>query len=219
MQIPIQRIGKQITRFFPYLVILILLLLLNRQCKKTDNVFSFYENEKQEVEYYKNKLGSVTASVNASELSNKQLKKLVLQKDDSLKKLVSEFSGVKTIVKTHTVFERDTIYIPFETEVPCEFDLSGKFRSDKWIGFDYTLDNKSLSLHNINVPNEITIITGTKRNWFLGKQYLTTDITNSNPYVKTQEIQSIVVPVPVEWYNSKWVWFGAGVVGGVLISK
>lgn len=218
-QIPIQKIWKQITRYFPYLVILVLLLSLNRQCQETKSVYSFYENEKQEVEYYKNKLGTVTASVTASELSNKQLKELILKKNDTLKKLASEFRQIKTVTKIKEVVKIDTVKVPFEVQIPCEFERLGKYDADSHFTFNFSLNQSGFSLSDISVPNTQTIITGSKRNWIFGKQYLTTDITNSNPYIHTKEMQTIVVPVKTEWYNNKLVWFGLGAVGGIMIAK
>ena len=80
MQIPIQKITKKITRYFPYLVILVLAILSFKQCEKSEDAIAFLENQKQEVKVYKNKIGTLTATVNSYELSNNQLKKLVLQK-------------------------------------------------------------------------------------------------------------------------------------------
>lgn len=207
------------SRFFPYLVILILLILLNRQCKATERVTDFYNNEKQTVKVYKNKLGTLTASVNASELSNKQLKELLLKKNDTLKKLASEFRQIRTVTKIKEVVKIDTVKVPFEVQIPCEFERLGKYDTDSHFTFNYSLNQSGFSLSDISVPNTQTIITGTKRNWIFGKQYLTTDITNSNPYLQTQEVQTIVVPIQVEWYNNKLVWFGLGAVGGIMIAK
>lgn len=219
MQIPIQKIAKQIARFFPYLVILILLVLLNRQCQNTENVFAFLENERQEVRFYKNKLGTVTATVTASELSNKQLKELLLKKNDSLRLLASEFHKIRTITKIKEVIKIDSVNVPFLVEIPCEFERLGKYDTDSHFKFDYVLNQSGFSLSNIEIPNTQTIITGTKRKWIFGKQYLTTDITNTNPYINTTEVQSVVIPIKNEWYNSKWLWLGAGFVGGVLTSR
>lgn len=222
MEIPKPNIYKLFNLFFkaiPYIVIVILILLLNRQCKATERVTEFYNNEKQTVKVYKNKIGTLTASVNASELSNKQLKELLLKKNDTLKKLASEFRQIRTVTKIKEVIKIDTVKVPFEVQIPCEFERFGKYNTDSHFKFNYSLNQSGFSVSDITIPNETTIITGTKRKWIFGKQYLTTDITNSNPHIKTTEIQSVVVPVEVEWYNSKWLWLGAGVVGGVLIAK
>lgn len=208
---------EKIKTILPYAIILLLLVLLFKKCDDEKKAIDLYVLENQKVKTYKNNLGTITSTVQALELTQKQLKQMVLQKDDSLKKLVSEFNKAETIVKWKTKYIRDTILVPFEVLVDCDFDITGKFRGDKWIGFDYNINNSHLSLMNVSVPNETTIITGTKRNWIFGKQYLTTDITHSNPYIKTEQVQSIVIPVQQEWYNSKYVWFLAGLGGGLLL--
>ena len=219
MQIPVQKITKKITRYFPYIVILVLAILLFKQCEKSENAIAFLENQNKEVKVYKNKIGTLTASVSSSELSNNQLKKLVLQKNDSLKLLASEFNKVKYITTIKEVTKIDTVYIEFGTEIPVQFERFGKYDIDSHFKFNYALNQSGLSLSDIEIPNKQTIITGTKRNWIFGKQYLTTDITNSNPYIQTTEIQSVVIPVGNEWYNSKWLWFGVGAVGGALLAN
>lgn len=222
MKLPKPNIDKLFNLFFkaiPYIVIVILILLLNKQCKATENVTKFYHNEKQTVELYKNKIGTLTATINASELSEKQLKELILQKNDSLKLLAKEFSKVQYVTIIKEVIKIDSVKVPFNVEIPCEFERLGKYDTDTHFKFNYALNQTGLSLSDIEIPNKQTIITGTKRKWFLGKQTLHADITNSNPYIQTQEVQTIVVPVQTEWYNNKWVYLGIGAVGGVLLSK
>lgn len=219
MQTLIQVIMKATLKLIPYLIIAVLVLLLFRQCRVTEDIYTFLENERQEVQVYKNKLGTLTNSVNASELSNKQLKELLSKKDDTLKKLMSEFKEVRNAVKIQEVVRIDSVFVPYEFDIDCEFKRFGKYDTDSHFKFDYSLNKTGFSLSNIEIPNTQTIITGTKRNWIFGKQYLTTDITNSNDYIKTKEVQSVVIPVSVEWYNNKWLYLGLGLSAGVLIAK
>lgn len=222
MELPKPNIYKLFKLFFkaiPYIIIIILILLLNRQCKETERVTDFYNNEKQTVKVYKNKIGTLTATVTATELTNKQLNDLLLKKNDTLKKLASEFNKIRYVTKIKELVRVDSVRVPFEVEIPCEFERKGVYDTDKYFNFNYALNQSGLSLSDISVPNEQTIITGLKRKWIFGKQTLHTDITNSNPYLQTKEVQTIVVPIQVEWYNNKWFWFGAGVAGGVFISK
>lgn len=213
------KIAKVIKRIFPYLVIAVLILLLNRKCQDYDRVENLYLSESNKVELYKNKLGGMTATISALELSEKQLKETILQKNDSLKKLTSEFNKVKYVTIIKEVVRVDSVKVPLEVQIPCEFERLGKYDTDSHFKFNYALNQTGFSLSNIEIPNEQTIITGLKRKWVFGKQTLHTDITNTNPYIHTKEIQTIVVPVEVEWYNNKFVWFGLGAVGGVLIAK
>lgn len=213
------KIAQVIKRILPYLVIAVLILLLNRKCQDYDRVENLYLSESNKVELYKNKLGGMTATVQALELSEKQLKETILKKNDSLKKLAEEFSKVKYITVIKEVVRVDSVKVPFEVQIPCEFERLSKYDTDSHFKFNYALNQTGFSIYDIEIPNEQTIITGLKRKWIFGKQTLHTDITNTNPYLHTKEIQTIVVPVKVEWYNNKFVWFGLGAVGGILIAK
>lgn len=213
------KLQKTIAKIIPYAIIVILLLLLFKQCEKSKRLSEFALNESRKVELYKNKIGTLTATVKVSELTEKELKKLVLQKNDSLKKLASEFKKVQYITIVKEVVKIDSVKVPFEVEIPCEFERLGKYDTDSHFRFNYALNQSGFSIYDITIPNEQTIITGLKRKWIFGKQTLHTDITNTNPYIHTKEIQTIVVPVKVEWYNNKFVWFGLGAVGGIMIAK
>src|SRR5690606_17758064 len=114
---------EKIKTILPYAIILLLLVLLFKKCDDEKKAIDLYVLENQEVKIYKNKLGTITSTVQALELTQKQLKQMVLQKDDSLKKLVSEFNKAQTIVKWKTKYIRDTILVPFEVFVDCDFDI------------------------------------------------------------------------------------------------
>lgn len=219
MKINPLKLQKTIAKVIPYLVIAVLLLLLNRKCQDYDRVENLYLSESSKVEMYKNKLGGMTATISALELSEKQLKETILQKNDSLKKLASEFNKVRYITVVKEVVRVDSVRVPFEVQIPCEFERLGKYDTDSHFKFNYTLNQTGFSIYDIEIPNEQTVITGLKRKWMFGKQTLHTDITNTNPYIHTKEIQTIVVPVKVEWYNNKFVWFGLGAVGGIMMAK
>lgn len=222
MELPKPNIYKLFKLFFkaiPYIVIIILILFLNRQCEETERVTDFYNNEKQIVQVYKNKIGTLTATVTATELTNKQLKDLLLKKNDTLKKLASEFNRIRHVTKIKEVIRIDSVKVPFEVEIPCVFERKGFYDTDSHFKFNYALNQTGFSLSDISIPNEQTIITGTKRKWIFGKQTLHTDITNSNPYLQTKEVQTIVVPIEKKWYENQFLWLGVGAVGGVLLTK
>ena len=170
------------------------------------------------VQYYQNKLGTITATKKVLQLSNKDLKKLIYFKDSELNELRKEFAKVKTIVKTKTIVIIDSVPVPFDVRVPCDFERKGK-HLDKWLQFDYAVNQDGFNISKFTIPNDQTIITGFKRKWFLGKQTYVTDITNSNPYIKTIEVQTIQVVVPKRFYDTRLFNIGVGFIGGVLISR
>lgn len=168
--------------------------------------------------HYKNKIGTLTASKNVLKLEKSELKELVYKKDDTLNTLRKEFSKVKAIVKTKTVTIIDSIPVPFEIRVPCDFERKGK-HIDKWLQFDYAVNQNGFNISDFTIPNEQTTITGFKRKWFLGKQTYTTDITNTNPFITTVDVQTIEVVVPKRWYDTRLFNISLGVVGGFFLAK
>jgi len=170
------------------IVIVILLIIISisvDECgKHQKQSISATKQLTDSTKYFKNKLGTETASKIALETSNDLFKNEILKKDLELKKLADEFSRVKSVVKYKTQIQIDSIPIYFTDSIPCDFNLVGKY-DNKNFKFDWNIDNKKFELKNIDIPNETTIITGFKRKWFLGRQTLTTDIANSNPLLKT----------------------------------
>ena len=168
--------------------------------------------------HFKNKLGTITATKKVLELEKKDLKELIYSQDTTLNALRKEFAKVKTIVKTKTIVIIDSIPVPFEVRVPCDFERKGK-HLDKWLQFDYAVNQDGFKISDFTIPNEQTTITGFKRSWFLGRQSYVTDITNTNPYIKIVEVKTIQVVVPKRFYDTRLFNIGVGFIGGVLLTK
>ena len=56
-------------------------------------------------------------------------------------------------------------------------------------------------------------------NGFLGKQTITTDIANTNPFISIKNIQSVEITTPEPWYKKWYVWLAGGIAGGVILSQ
>jgi len=169
------------------------------------------------VTHYKNKIGTTTASIKTLQLDNKQVKDLLTKKDAELAALASEFEKVRSVVKYKTVTQIDTIQIAYKDTVPCIFERTGEIKK-QWYSFGYRSNQKGVEIDTLSFPNTSTVITGIKRKWFLGKETVTTDITNSNPYIKVTNIKATEVVLPVPWYKKWWLWLAAGVAGGLLVN-
>lgn len=202
------------------IVILTVALLLSVQrCNYiAGNAEANYSALTDTVTHYKNKLGTVTASMGTLQLDNNQVKDLLLKKDSELAALASEFAKLHSVVKYDTDITLPPVSIPFKDSVPCVFSRTDSVKH-KWYSFTYDVDQKGLKIDSLIIPNTATVITGTKRKWFLGKETVTTDITNTNPYVKVTGITAAEVVLPVPWYKKWYVWLAAGVVGGFVLSK
>ncbi|WP_159799233.1 DUF6549 family protein [Flavobacterium sp. MK4S-17] len=170
------------------------------------------------VRYYKNALGTQTASIKTLQLTEKQLKEIIIKKDNTLKALASEFAKVKSVLKYKTVTRIDTVKVKYTEMIPCEFERSGS-RVNKWYSFNYYSNENGIIIDSLTISNTTAVITGIKRKWLLGRQTITTDITNSNPYIQVNDIKSAEIDIPEPWYKKWYVWFTIGVIGGILSSN
>jgi len=219
MQIDLIKIGERAMKILPWVIVLVLASMLFTECDDNKVLEKNLKYQTTATTYYKNKLGSVSASNEALQYTKKQLKENLLQKDDSLKKLASEFAKVKSIVKWKTKTEIDSILVPFEVKAPCDFERSG-ITQNKWYEFNWKANQDGFKVSDFKTFNETTVITGMKRKWFWGPQTITTDITNTSPYYKLPEnLQSIETKEEVKWYQSTLFKFGLGAIAGYLITK
>lgn len=199
--------------------ILLTTLLCSVECSRRKDKQLANENLKamlDSVRYYKNRLGTHTATVKVLQLDKKNLQQQVINRDKQLSALSKEFTSVKNVVKIKEVARFDSIYLPFREKIPSGFTIKDTINTKQY-GFTYKIDSAGLSLQNFTIPNETTIITGYKQKWFLGRQTITTDVTNSNPYISTESIVSAEVVVPEPWYKKWYVWLAAGLITGVLV--
>jgi transcriptional regulator of met regulon len=148
-----------------------------------------------------------------SENQSEEIKKL--KKDLDLK-------TVDVLVKYKSVFKYDTINHVFRQQLPCD-DFVDSFKVDSThFKFDAVMTNKRLSLYNIEVPNQQSIIIGEKKKGWLRSSDYSVVITNSNPNIKGERLEAYTFKPSPKWYNSykfKGALFAAGVIGGFLLAK
>lgn len=204
----------------PYIIIaalVVALLFTVQRCHHVaSNADANYNALTDTVKHFKNKLGTVTSSISTLQLTNKQAKDLLFKKDAELAALASEFSKVHAVVKYDSNLKIDTLAVPYHDTVPCIFERSGVIKK-QWYSFGYKSNQKGVEIDTLSFPNTATVITGTKRKWFLGKETVTTDITNSNPYIQVTNIKAAEVVIKVPWYKKWYVWLAGGLVGGMLL--
>ena len=197
--------------------LLLTVLILMNKCNNDNKIKdSLADNLNSKTTYFTNKLGTQTATIKTLQLDKNILKNEIVKKDKELQALVKEFSRVKSIVKYKTTTTIDSILIPFDKPIPCAFSTKGTFKNDCF-NFDYDLTQNSFVLNDFLLENETTVINGFKRSWFLGKQYATTDVINSNKCVKTSEMKSYEVVIPKRFYDTRLFNIGVGLTAGLLM--
>lgn len=209
-------------KYIPYIVIALLVLLLLaacQECSKRDKITNKnLEALTDSIQFYKNSIGTQTASIRTLQLDKNQLQKIVINKDNELASLAKEFSKIRTAVKFQTVTQFDTIQIIYKDTVPYIFDRSGKV-SDKWYSFKYSSDQSGVKIDSFKTWTSANVITGTKRKWLLGEQTVKTDIILSNPHMSVTSITAAEVTIPTPWYRKWYVWLAVGAAGGFIATK
>lgn len=181
---------------------------------ETDNMIAMSDT----IHYYINKLNTETASVKTFKFDKLQLEKSLLERDKQLASLASDFTKLNYLTKYASAAIIDTIRVNFKDSIPFAFERSGMV-SNLWYRFKYTSTQKSLEIDSLSLNTETTILTGVKRKWFLGPETLTTDITNTNPYIYVSKIKSAEISLSQPWYKKWYIWMAAGVIGGWLTAK
>jgi hypothetical protein len=207
-----------IRNWFGLTIAIILLLVCFNQCEQAQLSQSNLEAATSQNKVYKNAIGTLTTQNKTLQLTEKELKNLVLKKDDTLAKLVKKFSQVQTIVKTNTITQIDTIKIKFETPAPCAFVREGS-EVQRWFSLQYRVDSTGLRIDSLKIPNTQIVASGLQRKWFLGKETLVTEVSNTNPNIKNVSVESYKTIVKKKWYDSFVFKFGIGVAAGILIAK
>lgn len=204
----------------PYIIIAIMALLWFQQYNNIQKqTLSNTEALNDTIKYYKNTLGTVTASKKTLQVINKRQALELLNNDNEIKKLTLEFSKVNNIVKIESVTNIPEIKIPFQKPISnINFEKKGKIK-EKHYSFNYYFNKSEFILDSLNILNKTTVITGFKRKWFLGKQTLITDVTNSNPYITVTDIKATEVIIPEPWYKKWYVWLATGFIGSIFFTK
>lgn len=181
------------------------------QCEENKTATANIDALNSEITTYKLTNGQLVSSKQSLELTKLQLEDLVISKDAELEDLVKHFSKIKTITKVITEIKIDTIEVPFAVEIPCDFERYDLVDT-KHYSFNYNLTNKGFNISNLKIPDSLSIVTGTKRKWFLGKETHTIDITHSNPNIKTTALNHYEITNQKKWYQKDVVKMTASVV-------
>jgi hypothetical protein len=189
-------------RYIPYIISFVLLILLLEECSNARRFSSNNEALQDSVRTYRLSNKQLASEKKALIVTEKELRKGVFIKDDSLKSLLKKFKEpqIGTIIKTITVI--DSVKIPIKEnrfiEVNPNFSINGRISED------------FIVIDKFKINNTQRIVTGIKKGWF--KNELVTTVTNSNPLIETKEIITQTVKIPNKRF-SIGVFAGANYLG------
>ncbi len=207
---------------FPYLVILILAIMLLatlRECGKRSGHEAHNRTAIADtVKYYRNRLGTITASKATLQLDKSRLQDMIIEKDADIALLLKEFRQVKYVLRANATLRADSIPIMYTERIPYDFERSDKI-INKWYQLGYASNQEGIRIDSLYIPLSMTAITGVKRKWLLGKETVTTDITFDNPYISVTDMQAAEVVLRTPWYKKWYVWAAIGAAGGFCAAK
>lgn len=132
--------------------------------------------------------------------------------------IIKKFVKIKTVTKYVDRVVIDTMHVRYKDSIPCVFDRSGELKTKEY-SFIYKSNQNGFTVNNFDIKDSLTIVTGTKRKWLLGKQTNTIDIYHSNKYVKSDSIQYFEVVQKKKFYETTLFKVGIGFIAGVAIMK
>jgi hypothetical protein len=171
---------KQLSAF----IILVLMLIsvgFMRQCSTPKRTVIYDPT----ANYYKSKAGEIIAYNRSLEIQLKDLKKERADLMDEVKNM--RIKKPQTITRTVTRTEYDTLWMTFETEIPCEEFTSEIVYLDKWIEIYGFVNQDGVMIESIHIPDTITLVVGNhKRETIIA-------VKHANPNVTVAEVENYVI--------------------------
>lgn len=197
-----------IQRFLPLILAMFVVATVykcTKEVQERTRIEKNYDALQSEVKYTKDKLGQEVATRKAVEARNDEIKEQLWIKDDSLSTMIAKYKEAKATVKTVTVFRVDTVKIPFENPVDYEFN-----RDWQKLNLHYKISgvatNLGITINELELKNTQRVVIGVERGFF--KTQYSASVTNSNPYIKTTDLESQILTESVK----RW---GIGIFGGI----
>ena len=106
----------------------------------------------------------------------------------------------------------DTLLADNYIIIPKRFSLL-----NDWYSINGSIKLNGLMIDTLSFNNEMTLTLGSKSMGIFKKPKPIVLIEYSNPYVRTEGLQNIIIKDDLRFYDRKGFWYGVGVATGVLI--
>jgi hypothetical protein len=222
LSIPTNNKFRRISEY-ALIIILFLVVLSIRECKHNSHINKLVgeiTRYNDSAKYYKDKHKNVIAYNGVLEFQTKKTLDAYLASNKSLKDVIKSYKSVSSVaeIKTTTLIH-DTVLIPFETPIPCNFKPIKIIHNEPDLyRFDGIISNKGFLLDSIQIFNTQSVIVGNKKVGFLRHENRV-EVINSNHLINTINIGSYVVNPEKRWYEKPFVTFGIGVATGFVLNS
>ena len=148
-------------------------------------------------------------------LTQKDAIELGLLELDKLKKIKSQ-------VKIESQVRIDSVFLPFTDSIYITVKdtsfLSRKFSiSKKHYSINGSTLNKGIQIDSLFIFNDVKITLGNERLGIFKKNIPIVKVENSNPYIKTINMNNIVIKDEKKIYQRNSFWAGIGFIVGFII--
>lgn len=201
-----------------YITVLALFAMLLSKCENEKLQLATIKALTQENTSYKLKNNQLVVSSKILIANNKKQAIEIIGSNESIKELTNKFSKVKSITKYVEKLKIDTVKVVYKDSVPCTFEKQGNISNSDY-SLNYKSNQRGISITDLVIENEITIVTGIKKKWFLGKETQTIDITNSNKLIKVGELKQVDITPKKRFYETTLFKVGIGILAGTLITR
>lgn len=132
--------------------------------------------------------------------------------------IVKKFTEIKTVTRYVDKIKIDTIKVHYNDSIPCVFERTGELKTPEYT-FTYKSNQNGFNVNNMQLHDSLLIVTGTKRKWFLGREINTIDISHTNKYILSDQVQHIEVVKKKPFYDTTLFKIAIGFGIGVAVSK
>lgn len=192
------------------LIVYMLISIIKLKDRNKENIIAY--NDK--IKTYVDKYNQVVVEKKAYEVSYNDIKKL----NDSLRDIIKNYKPTTIVKWKEKYVYKDSIEIKYDTVINQQFTIPFDYNT-KWLSLNGISTNLGISINNITIPNEQSVIIGYKRDNFFKPYYANVSIVNTNPHIQFNKIDSYMIKPKKTIFESWWFWGSVGLIGGILIAR
>jgi hypothetical protein len=224
-------------KIFKYLFWLFFISLIIATCtliKERNSLLGNLSNYQMREKAFKVELrkdSSTIATQSQTLLSQKEAERLkILVLEDKMKKVQSQVStktntGISDVVvgwagiiddDTTGLVQHDTLVVTDTNclRIPKRFEVKEKFYQ-----ISGEVIRQGIKFDSISFPNETIVTVGERKQNLFSKKESVVQIKNTNPYVKMQSMNNIVIKPKKPFYEHPIFLISVGVIGAKLLTK
>jgi hypothetical protein len=224
------KIFKYIFWLFFISMIIVTCNLLKERSSMLSNLSNYQMREKAfKLELRKD--SSTIATQSQTLLSQKEAERLkILVLEDKMKKVQSQVTtktttGFSDVVvgwagviddTTNSIIEHDTLVVADTNclKIPKRFEVKEKFYQ-----ISGEVIKQGIKFDSISFPNETIVTVGERKQNLFSKKESVVQIKNTNPYVKMQSMNNIVIKPKKPFYEHPIFLISVGVIGAKILTK